>query len=281
MRFLVGLIGSGIACSGSPAIHEREARQLGIQLHYHLMDLEHAVVSQERLAAVLEAAETVGFAGVNVTHPCKQAVIPFLTELSAEAEAIGAVNTVVFRDGKRIGHNTDWYGFKESVRDGLEGASLDSVLIIGAGGGGSAVCYAILQMGAKRVFLFDREQERAERLARQFPDSFPEANVSAVADPADVIQAVSGIVHATPVGMNDYPGMAVPRELLRPEIWVADIVYFPLQTKLLRAARERGCRTLDGGGMAVFQAAEAFRLFTGVEPDRARMLAQFREALQR
>ncbi|MCX6629294.1 MAG: shikimate dehydrogenase [Candidatus Solibacter sp.] len=281
MRFLVGLIGSGIASSGSPAIHEREARQLGIHLHYQLVDLEPKGLSGDHLPALLDAAELMGFAGVNVTHPCKQAVIPCLHELSADAEAIGAVNTVVFRDGRRIGHNTDWSGFHESLRRGLPGACLDSVLLVGAGGGGSAVCYAVLKLGVKRLFVFDWEGARAEKLAGQFAARFDCARISAVTDPADAIRAVDGLIHATPAGMVGHPGMAIEPQFLRPDLWVADIVYFPLETELLLAARQQGCRTLDGGGMAVFQAAEAFRLFTGAEPDRERMLAQFRDALRR
>lgn len=279
MRFLVGLIGSGIASSGSPAIHEREARHLGIQLHYQLLDLEVAGRSLGHLPALLDAAETTGFAGVNITHPCKQAVIPLLHELSADAEAIGAVNTVVFRDGRRIGHNTDWSGFSQSFRRYLPGASLESVLLLGAGGSGSAACYAALQLGVARLLVFDREHARAEKLAAQFSSRFGNARISAVAHPADVIQTTSGLIHATPTGMTGHRGMAIEAEFLRPHLWVADLVYFPLETELLRAARQRGCRTLDGGGMAVLQAAQAFRLFTGVEPDRERMLAQFQEAL--
>ena len=280
MRFLVGLIGSGIASSGSPAIHEREARQLGIDLHYQLLDLGTRGLSAKNLPALLDAAELMGFAGVNVTHPCKQAVIPFLHELSADAEAVGAVNTVVFRDGSRIGHNTDWSGFGESLRRGLPGASLDSVLLIGAGGAGCAVCYAALHSGVKRLFVFDRENARAEKLASRFAPRFGQASVAAVSDPTVVSRTVSGLIHATPAGMAGHPGMAIEPEFLRPEMWVADIVYFPLETGLLRAARQRGCRTLDGGGMAVLQAAQAFRLFTGIEPDRERMLAQFRDSLR-
>jgi shikimate dehydrogenase len=277
MRVLVGLIGSGIAASSSPEIHEREARQLGIHLHYQLVDLESKGLSARDLPKLLDAAETMGFAGVNITHPCKQAVVPLLDELSADAEAIGAVNTVTFRDGRRCGHNTDWLGFTESMRRGLPGARVESVLVVGAGGGGSAVCYAALKSGFKRVFIVDEIRSRAQSLALQYSPRFEHARISAVDDLASAIHKVDGIVHATPTGMVGHPGMAIAPELLRAGLWVADIVYFPLETELLRAARERDCRTLDGGGMAVLQAAGAFRLFTGIEPDRDRMLAQYRD----
>ncbi|MGC4055482.1 MAG: shikimate dehydrogenase [Paludibaculum sp.] len=277
MRFLVGLIGSQIAASGSPAIHEHEACALGHHLLYQLVDLYPKGFSAADLPRLLDAAELLGFAGVNITHPCKQAVIPHLHELSAHARAIGAVNTVLFREGRRIGHNTDWLGFHQAFELGLPDAARDSVLLLGAGGGGSAICYAAMQLGIQRLFVFDQNAERAQALARQFSEHFGHHRISAVADPKPALRCVSGLIHATPTGMTGQPGIALAPECLRPELWVADIVYFPLETQLLREASARGCRTLDGGGMAVFQAAEAFRLFTGIEPDTGRMLARFRE----
>src|ERR1700690_3078220 len=166
MRFLVGLIGSGIGASRSPALHEREGSELGLHVHYQLIDLDR--LSSKTLPEILDAAEMTGFAGVNVTHPCKQTVIPNLDELSADAQAIGAVNTVVLTEGRRIGHNTDWYGFSESFRRGLPGASLESVLLMGAGGAGSAVAHAALQLGVKRLTIFDELPERAESLVAKF-----------------------------------------------------------------------------------------------------------------
>ena len=243
------------------------------------MDLQINGRSASQLPKLLDAAEMLGFAGVNITHPCKQAVVPLLNTLSPEAEAIGAVNAVTFRAGKRTGHNTDWLGFSENFHRELPGVCADNVLLLGAGGGGSAVCYAALRMGAQCISIFDQDYGRAERLSRQYTAQFGGASISAVADPASVLHEVNGVIHATPVGMIGHPGMALAPELLRSELWVAELVYFPLETELLLAARQRGCLTLDGGGMAVFQAAEAFRLFTGVEPDRERMLAQFRAAL--
>jgi len=275
MRFLVGLIGRGIGASGSPAMHEGEGRALGLKVHYQLIDLNRAELHGKRLSELLDAAQNMGFAGVNVTHPCKQAVIPILDELSPEAQAIGAVNTVVFSDGRRIGHNTDAYGFAESFRRGMPGAALDSVVLLGAGGAGSAVAHAALQLGVKHLSIFDQERQRAEALVTKLRSQYVDKNLSADAEMSTAIQAAAGVIHATPVGMTSHPGSAISPEYLRPDLWVADIVYFPLNTELLQQARERGCRTLHGGGMAVFQAARAFRLFTGVEPDVERMLARF------
>jgi shikimate dehydrogenase len=261
-RFLVGLIGSGISASRAPEIHEREGRALGLQVFYHLMDLN---ATPHDLPAFLNAAQTAGFAGVNITHPCKQAVIPLLDELSDEALAIGAVNTVVFSQGRRRGHNTDCYGFAQSFRHGLAGAPLGSVLLVGAGGAGSAVAHAVIALGAGQMHVYDTDFARATGLAAKLGGN-------AVKE----LTRCDGLIHATPTGMAGHPGMAVPRGFLRPEMWVAELVYFPLETELLKCARENGCRTLDGGGMAVFQAARAFELFTGVKADEERMLREFR-----
>ena len=271
MRFLLGLIGSGIAASRSPALHEAEGRACGLNLLYQLLDLDLPPLAGRPLDDILGSAEMMGFAGVNITHPSKQAVIPFLDELSPDAAAIGAVNTVVFSAGKRVGHNTDCYGFAESFRRGLPGASLDHVVLLGAGGAGSAVAHAAVQCGVKELTIFDQVPERADLLATKMNDRRVTVGIGI----AETILSARGLIHATPTGMASHPGIALDPALLRPDMWVADIVYFPLETELLRRARQRGCRTLDGGGMAVFQAARAFELFTGVAPDVERMLAHF------
>jgi len=148
-------------------------------------------------------------------------------------------------------------------------------VLLGAGGAGSAVAHAALQLGVKHLSIFDQERQRAEALVTKLRSQYVDKNLSADAEMSTAIQAAVGVIHATPVGMTSHPGSAISPEFLRPDLWVADIVYFPLNTELLQQARERGCRTLHGGGMAVFQAARAFRLFTGVEPDVERMLARF------
>ncbi len=272
---LVGLIGTGIQASKSPALHEREGEAQGLRYLYRLVDLTVLGLGAEIVGELLVSAQRLGFAGLNITHPCKQIVIPTLDGLSPEAESIGAVNTVVFEGARRIGHNTDAYGFAESFRRFLPDARLDRVVQIGAGGAGAAVAHALLSLGAGTVTLVDLDLIRAQGLAAQLCGRFGTGRAVAVSDPAPALATADGLVNATPVGMAKDPGMPVPEGLLRPSLWVADIVYTPLETALLRAARRLGCRTLAGGGMAVFQAAEAFRLFTGIAPDAARMLRHF------
>lgn len=271
----VGLIGAGIQASGSPRLHESEARALGFACSYRLLDLAQLNIGIEALPRLLASLQEQGFAGVNITHPCKQAVIPLLDELSADAAAIGAVNTVVFTEGKRIGHNTDCVGFAESFRRGLRGAARGSVVLLGAGGAGSAAAHAALRLGVTGLLIHDVDSARATALTERLRRGFDTDRVTAVTDLAVAMGEADGLIQATPIGMLGHPGVPLPLELLRPAHWVAEIIYFPLETELLKHARAVGCRTLDGGGMAVFQAAEAFRLFTGVTPDAERMLRCF------
>ncbi|MEO8465100.1 MAG: shikimate dehydrogenase [Gammaproteobacteria bacterium] len=276
-NLLLGLIGSGIQASRTPTMHEREARAHGLACTYRLMDLDVLGAGAVMLPLLIDAAERAGFAGLNVTHPCKQAVIPHLTSLSDDARAIGAVNTVVLRDGARIGHNTDWWAFRESMRWALPDAPLRRVVQLGAGGAGAATAYAILEMGAARLELVDSVPARAAALAQQLDARFP-GRVVAAALSRDAVAAADGLIHATPMGMVAYPGTALPGDWLHARLWVAELVYFPLETALLRVARACGCRTLDGAGMAVWQAVEAFRLFTGEAADPERMRRFFVEA---
>ena len=272
---LLGLIGSGIQASRAPALHEREAAEHGLRCIYKLIDIDKLGLGVEALPGLLTAAERMGFSGLNITHPCKQAIIPSLHELSSDARALGAVNTVLLRDGKRIGCNTDWFGFAENFRRGLPGVPLVRAVQFGAGGAGAAVAHAALTLGVGQLTIFDVDGNRSTTLVENLCNRFGAGRAVIDTDMTAAVAAADGLINATPVGMAEHPGFPMPSELLRPALWVADIVYFPLETALLHAARAVGCRTLDGGGMAVFQAVEAFRLFTGIAPDAARMLRHF------
>jgi shikimate dehydrogenase len=271
-----GLVGAGIQLSSSPAIHIGEGRAQQLQYSYELFDLDLIDDGAQALPEVLTAAEQRGFSGLNVTFPCKQAIIPLLHELSSEARALHSVNTVLFRDGRRIGHNTDWYGFAENFHRNCSDANIRRVALVGAGGAGAAVAYAALKLGAQHLYIMDSELARSAVLAERMSLIFPERHVRPCKDLATAMAAVDGVMHATPVGMLKLPGLAIAGEYLKPPLWVADIVYVPLVTELLRVARLHGCRTLDGSGMAVFQAAMAFELFSGVTPDSERMSSAFR-----
>ena len=279
-KFRVGLIGEGIQASLSPALHEEEARCQGLTLHYQLIDLAQDGSSVDDLPRLIDSAEASGFDGLNITHPCKRAVLPLLSELSEDARAIGAVNTVVFGEGKRKGFNTDSSGFARSFAQKLGDAARRQVVLLGAGGAGAAIAHAMMSLGVERLFIVDRDHERAEALARRVAGNHP-GRVAASDELASAVKRSDGLIHATPVGMAAHPGVAFDPSLLRPDMWVADIVYFPLETELLRAARARGCRTLDGGGMMVWQAVGAFEHFTGIRPDAGRMQAHFLRMVSR
>lgn len=275
-KLLLGLIGAGIQRSMSPALHEEEGRHHGLRVHYQLVDLDAAGVGVEVLPELLRAARVMGFAGLNITYPCKQSLIPLLDALSEEAKAIGAVNTVV-RDGNRlVGHNTDGSGWAWGFRRALPKADLSRVVLLGAGGAGSACADAVLRLGAQQLVIVDRELSRAAALAGQLNEHFAGGRASAAVDAAAALQGATGLIQATPVGMAKLPGMPLPERLLQASIWVSEVVYVPLETPLLKAARRIGCETADGGHMNVGQAVGAFKLFTGVDADPARMDAHFR-----
>lgn len=276
-KILTGLIGRQIGASRSPWLHEREAEAQGLALTYTLFDFAATGADESQLGAQLDAVEAAGYSGVNITYPYKQAVIAHLNELSADAARVGAVNTVKFGDGRRVGYNTDVIGFAESMRAGLPHAVLGRVLQIGAGGGGAATGQALLELGVGTLIVCDRDEARAAALARKLRDNFGNERAIDVDDPLRVIADVDGIVNATPMGMAAAPQAPIDTSRLTPRHWVADIVYFPIETELLRAARMRGCATLDGSGMAVYQAAAAFEIFTGRRAERARMLRSFME----
>ncbi len=279
-KLLLGLIGAGIQRSLTPAMHEAEGAAQGLRVHYQLIDLDAAGQGVEVLPGLIAAARTMGFAGLNITYPCKQAVMPLLDALSDEAQAMGAVNTVVFRDGRAIGHNTDGSGWRWGFERQLPGADLSRVVLLGAGGAGSAIAHAVLRMGAAQLLLVDSDTARAGALAERLNTLYPGRRAAFTADAAAALAGASGLIHATPTGMDKLPGLPLPVALLTPALWVSEIVYFPLDTALLQAARRAGCRVSDGGGMAVGQAVGAFEHFTGLQADAARMQAHFGRLLQ-
>jgi shikimate dehydrogenase len=154
-------------------------------------------------------------------------------------------------------------------------AAMDRVVQFGAGGAGAAVAHAALTLGVQQLTLIDVDPVRAASVAGGLCERFGAGRAVVGSERDAAVAAADGIINATPLGMDAHPGMALPAALLRPDLWVAEVVYFPLKTELLRTARALGCRTVDGGGMAVFQAVEAFRLFSGVTPDAERMRRHF------
>jgi shikimate dehydrogenase len=281
----IGLVGAGIGGSLSPILHEAEARALGLTAYrYELLDIEIQGRTPAAAASVVRAAVADGFTGFNITHPCKQTIIDGLDDLDPRAAALGAVNTVVVADGGRlVGHNTDHSGFLAALRGGLPGAVSDvagqpapmlgTVVLCGAGGAGSAVAHALATAGTKRLVVADVDTERAAALADRVAGQHPGTRTDSIAaaQVAARLRRADGVVNASPIGMEGFAGTPFDTSALHRGLWVADIVYRPVRTELLRAADALGCRILDGAQMLVAQAADTFALLTGTQPDRGRM----------
>ncbi|MBY4039174.1 shikimate dehydrogenase [Rhodococcus fascians] len=266
----------------TPAMHEREGRRQGLTYSYRIIDTDVIGAGVEDLPRLVSTAGELGFRGLNITHPYKQSVVPLLDSLSSDAARLGAVNTVLFRNGKSIGYNTDSSGFGASLARGLPDADLRSVVQIGAGGAGVAVAYALMAAGVGRLTIIDTESRRASQTADLMDEAFPGRTVttSTVHHAHVAMSAATGMVNATPMGMTAHPGMPVSMDCLGPDLWVADVVYRPAETELVAAARSVGARVLPGTGMAVYQAVDAFEIFTGVPADAEAMTAHMQSMLE-
>lgn len=286
--YLIGLIGANVTGSLSPLLHEREAAAQGLRYAYRTLDIDELGLTTGDAGQLARDAARLGYTGLNVTHPCKQTVIAGLDALSEDARELGAVNTVTFDGGSLTGRNTDHTGFRTGLAQGLPGAALGTVVLVGAGGAGSAVARALLDAGVRELLVADAEPSRAadlaERLGRHTGAARRAEDGSAGRVTAVVLEDVpariagaDGVVNATPIGMVGHPGTPFDTSALTRRHWVADVVYRPLVTQLVKAALAVGCRVLDGGWLTVAQAADAFELFTGRPADRARMRAHFLE----
>lgn len=272
---LLGLLGAPIRHSASPAMHEAAARRLGLRCYYHLIDVAGA--GRPELSAMLEGVRRLGFAGINVTFPYKEAVLPLLDELSPDAAAIGAVNTIVVDSGRLIGRNTDATGFARAQAETIGGALDGPIAILGAGGVGKAIGFALAELGAAELRIFDTDPGKAASLAAALRGR-TDARVCASA--VEAARGAAGLINGTPIGMLPNRESPVPAEILHEGMWVADAVYNPLWTPLLRDASSRGARVMTGRELAIYQAMDAFKHFTGRDPARDAMSAAFDGVMQ-
>jgi shikimate dehydrogenase len=280
---LAGLIGQGVKPSLTPEMHEREAQRQGLRYVYKTIDLRSDQLDPVRLRRLLAYAIDLGFDGLNITHPIKQAMVPLVDDVAPDVAAIGALNTVVIAEGTTVGYNTDVVGFDAAFRAGLDDVRLDDVVLLGAGGAGTAVAHALSKAGVSRLHVVDPDTARVAHLIASVERLGRSTDVSALApdELRSSLARAAGVVNATPIGMADHPGTPIPVDALRSDLWVADIVYRPLQTELLRGARKRGCRVLNGAGMAVNQAAAAFHLITGRPADPEAIARDFDDLVAR
>ncbi len=274
-QYRVGLLGHGIGPSLSPALHEREAGLLGLTYEYATIDLID--VPDVDLGAELSRLEDEGFTAVNVTHPFKQQVLAHVDELGEVVERIGSANLVLLGRGRRTAHNTDCTGFRHGLEQFLGDRPRGRVLQVGAGGAGLATAYSLIEMGFEEVVVHDASTSAAEALSARFNVCGGTTITTTDGDLDPWLEKVGGLVHVTPMGMAQHPGVAVEPERLPDSAWVAEVVYRPLETELLRRARDRGLDTLDGGAMAVGQAVDSLRLITSREPDSRRMSDHFHQ----
>lgn len=275
--FVVGLLGDTIGGSLAKPLVEGEGDAQGVSLAYRLVDGQVTGLRPGDTGDVLRWAAQLGFDGMAVTHPFKNAALAVADEATAEARALGASNLVLIRDGRTIAHNTDWVGFAGSLQATLPHGTHDRMVLLGAGGAGVAVGYGALRSGAAHLAVVDQEADRAAAVVERLSGLAGPHRVSVATDLPAALADAGGLIQATPVGMDGHPGLPLPAELLRPNLWVADIIYFPLETELVHRAREIGCRVMTGGAMAVHQHAAAFELLTGLPADLQRMAHHFAE----
>jgi shikimate dehydrogenase len=279
-RMLVGLIGANIQGSMSPALFAEAFATAGIDGYYHLLDVDR--LQTRALPRLFDAIKVAGFAGANVTFPFKQQIMPLLDAIEPEAAQVGAVNTIAIGpDGRTIGYNFDRGGWRNSFVEvlGREQAQGKTVVQIGAGGAGRATAFALMDLGVGVLLLHDLDTARAEALRAELASHYGATRCRLAGDVEREIAGADGIVNATQVGMRGFPGCPIPVAALRPAHWAADVIYTPMQTAFLQAAAAKGARVLNGGGMCVHQAVEAFTCLTGVAPDLARLHRAFATAV--
>lgn len=267
MKKIYGVMGDPIAHSMSPDIHNDAFEKENIEAVYH-----HFHVTKEGLNDAVKGMKALGIEGFNITIPHKTSIIPFLDDVDELALAIGAVNTVVNKNGRFIGYNTDGKGFFKSLCDEISGdIKAKKTLVIGAGGAARAIYFTLVKEGVKQVDIANRTKERAAQLVSDCPYDKVSKALSII-EAEESLSQYDLIIQTTSSGMSpelDHSPLKVDQ--LKTGAIVSDIIYNPLQTKLLREAGEKGAETQNGLGMFINQAALAFEIWTGIMPDTARM----------
>lgn len=258
---LAAVIGHPVAHSKSPNVHGYWLRKYGLKGHYIPMDIE-----PDKLADLLPRLADLGFVGANVTIPHKERVMEIADLITDRATLIGAANTLIFRkDGRIHADNTDGYGFIENIRQAIPDWNPKSgpAVVFGAGGACRAVLASLIDVGVPRIILTNRTRIRAEKLREDFGNR---VQVVEWVQAGNVLEEADLVVNTTSLGMTGKPEMRVPLDGLRPGAIVNDLVYTPLQTRLLATAEDRGCRVVDGLGMLLHQAVPGFERWFGKRP---------------
>ena len=267
---MLGLIGTPVAHSKSPAMYNHCFEKFGLDWAYLAFD-----IPQEKAGEAVAAIRTLNLRGANVTMPCKNAVIPYLDELTPAAKAIQAVNTIVNENGRLVGHNTDGCGYTQNLRRGGVEVRGKRIVLLGGGGAASAIAIQAALEGAEEIAVFNRRDDfwpRMEEGMKAIAQAAPGCAIT-LQDLEDrealgtAIARCHILSNATRVGMAPCEDQSNITELhwFRPDLVVTDVVYAPPATKMLREAQAAGCKTFDGLGMLLCQGAEAFRLYSGLE----------------
>ena len=279
-KMLVGLIGANIQGSMSPALFADALAAAAIDGYYHLLDVDR--LPGRSLPQLFDAIKAAGFAGANVTYPFKQEIIPLLDAVDPEAAQVGAVNTVAIApDGHTTGYNFDRRAWCNSFVEtlGRDSAQGKTVVQVGAGGAGRAVAFALMDLGVAVLVIHDLDAAPANALKVELSSYYGPSHCRIADDLKRDIASADGVVNATQVGMCGFPGCPVPVAALKAAHWAADVIYTPMETAFLKAASLAGARLLNGRGMCVHQAVEAFRCLTSVAPDLARLYRAFDTAV--
>ena len=273
-RFLLaGVMGWPVMHSRSPMLHNYWFKQHGLAGNYVPL-----AIRPEGLAAALGALHPLGFAGCNLTIPHKQQAMKIVDEVDTLARSIGAISCVVVRaDGSLSGTNNDCYGFIHNIRQEQPGWRADAgpIAVIGAGGGSRAVCYGLAREGAKEIRLLNRTFKRAREIAAQFGGPIKALPWE---QRHEVLEGAAMVVNTTSCGMVGQPALDIKLDKLPKSALAADIIYIPLETPFLAAARKRGNRTVNGLGMLLNQGRPAWKAWFGIEPE---VTAELREMVEK
>ncbi len=273
---LLGLIGDNIGRSQSPLLHRLAGKLCGLDVVYKPL-----IPADMRLDfdTVFEQCRAGGYRGINITYPYKEKVVAKLQVDDPHIAAIGACNTVLFGEAKPLGFNTDYSGFIAAYRGAFPKAAPGAVAMVGAGGVGRAIGFALGELGATSLRPFDRDPAKAEALAEALARAVPDMKVIIAQSIEEAASGADGLINCTPLGMTGYPGSAIPKPIMSGRRWAFDAVYTPVDTEFLRSARASGLETLSGYELFLHQGVDAFRLFTGCPVDLAALRATLREEI--
>jgi shikimate dehydrogenase len=271
----LGLIGDNIAASSAPRFHILAGQQNGVEVSY---DRLVPKTMGRDFDAVFDAVRAAGYRGINVTYPYKECAAARVRIDDPQVRALGAVNTVLFEGGEPRGFNTDHSGFIAAYRTARGETPPGPVLVIGSGGVGRAIAFALAGLGAADLRLADTDPRRAEALAAALGQAAPGLRVTTGTDAEALAAGAAGLVNATPVGMVGYPGSPLPSAAMAGATWAFDAVYTPVDTRFLGDAAAAGLGTITGYDLFIGQGVDAWRLFTGLPLDVARLRADLAAA---